>query len=153
MATSIIKNGSRVKLWVNQNTSQSFAAQTISLDLSEYDLIFDPYASYSGRLLGAISLHKKYLGITNNDDIINESYQLIQLLKKYAVKFDAAVNKFTEQRIFPCIFTEVKNDEMIDYCLDTYSCNKYIFITKETNKYETNIIDICNDGLIIAIKK
>lgn len=133
--------------------SGAMAKMIIDKYLPEYDLIFDPYASYSGRLLGAISLHKKYLGITNNDDIINESYQLIQLLKKYAVKFDADINKFTEQRIFPCMFTEVANDEMIDYCLETYSCNKYILITKETNKYVANIIDICNDGHIIAIKK
>ena len=131
--------------------------------LNEYNTIFDPFSGFSGRMLGALSLGKKYIGQDISEVHINESKKMIDFLSEYKLinKDDVNINiadtsktKGTYECLFTCppysdkeiwIDTPVSKlscDEWIDICLNHFKCKKYLFIVDKTEKYKDYIVDI-----------
>lgn len=123
--------------------------------LDEFDTIFDPCSGYSGRLLGAVSLDKKYIGQDINYQIVNESRNLINFysFKNAEVKLK---NSLEDKGEYDCLFTcppygskenwnqeieELSADEWIDICIKNYKCKKYLFVVDKTEKYKEYIVD------------
>lgn len=127
------------------------AKYLISTYLAEFSIIFDPFSGFSGRLLGAASLGKKYIGQDLNSIAVAESNQIINYLNL------AESCKITEKDIFQssgqyeCLLTcppygtkEKYNtetifkscDEWIDECLIRFDCQRYVFVVDKTKKYE-----------------
>ena len=122
--------------------------------LSEYHEVFDPFSGFSGRMLGVCASGKKYIGQDINQQIVNESNEIIEFLN-----LDASI---TQQDIlsssgeYECLFTcspysdkEIWSnesvfktcDEWIDECLSRFKCNAYLFVVDNTEKYKNHIIE------------
>lgn len=123
--------------------------------LSDYNIIFDPFSGYSGRLLGTISLGKQYIGQSNDELLTKESNEMITFLHHYGIEFNVTVQTIVTSNDFGCMFTEVDNDEMIDCCLKKYNCDIYIYVfsIKNTSRYTAFIIDKIFDAKLIRISK
>ena len=128
----------------------------------EYDTIFDPFSGFSGRMLGTISLGKRYIGQDISEIHVHESNKIINFLKKNKFNIDVTVfinDSSKSTGAYPCLFTcppygdkeiwegednlPVRScDEWIDICLDNYKCKRYVFIVDNTIKYKDYIVDI-----------
>lgn len=128
--------------------------------LPDMQTIFDPFSGFSGRMLGTVSLGKKYIGIDISDTHVRESNNIRQFLRTYNVQIDATVSEadvMTSSGSYDALFTcppygtkevwEKPNgeqpscDEWIDVCLDRFNCKKYLFIVDKTEKYKDHIVD------------
>ena len=114
------------------------AKMIVNRYLSDYDTIFDPNMGYGGRMLGVVSLDKKYMGICKDDVLFKENINMIEFIQEhYAI--DGRINPSGTE--YPCMFTEVENDNEITEYLSTYKCSKYLFVTLGTEKYKQHQID------------
>lgn len=142
--------------------SASRAKYIINKYLSEFDTIFDPFSGFSGRLLGAASLDKTYIGQDISSIAVNESNQIINFLNDDLYHYDIkatitqADSSITTGE-YPCLFTcppygdleqwfEVPIDyhtcdDWIDICLKNYKCKRYVFVVNKTDKYKEYIVD------------
>lgn len=128
--------------------------------LNKYDVIFDPFSGFSGRMLGCISLGKQYIGQDISDIHVRESNNMIEFLKRNAINISTSVeNKDILQSYgeYDCLFTcppysdkeqwlDVKIDtrscdDWIDECLSRFKCRKYLFVVDNTVKYKEYIVD------------
>lgn len=121
--------------------------------LAEFEEVLDPFAGYSGRLLGVCSADKQYKGWDINETAILESNQLIQFHNlNGSIEYRNILQ--TENVIGQCLLTcppynkkekynseiEFKTcDEWIDECLNRFSCKKYVFVVDRTAKYSEYI--------------
>lgn len=146
-------NRSRVSVF-----SAGRAKMVIARYLSEFDTVFDPFSSYSGRMLGTIISGKRYIGQDLSERHVRESNNIIEFLKKYEITFDAKVsqrNILESNGKYQCLFTcppySTKEqwedipvdprtcDDWIDECLQRFQCKRYVFIVDHTDKYQNNI--------------
>lgn len=132
--------------------------------LNEYDEIFDPFSGFSGRMLGAMSMSKKYIGQDISHIHINESMKIIEFLKIAKVHFPDLIEPYMECKDvlqssgeYECLFTcppygdkeqwwKYKSDtrscdDWIDICLKNFKCKRYLFIVDYTEKYKDYIVD------------
>ena len=118
------------------------------------DIIFDPFSGFSGRMLGACSLNKKYLGQDINKEHVEESNNIINYLGLNAEVTQKDI--FESSGDYPCLFTcspyrlkerwndtdiDKTCDEWIDECLKRFKCKEYIFVVDETEKYKDYIVE------------
>lgn len=122
--------------------------------LSSFNEVFDPFSGFSGRMLGVCASGKKYIGQDINQQIVNESNEIIEFLNINA--------SITQQDIlsssgeYECLFTcspysdkEIWSnesvfktcDEWIDECLSRFKCNAYLFVVDNTEKYKNYIVE------------
>lgn len=131
------------------------AKYLINKYLFSYQEIFDPFSGFSGRLLGASSLGKKYIGQDLNTVAVNESNKIIEFLNLnncFIIHKDI-LQSFGE---YECMLTcppygtkERYNDEIvfkscdewISECLARFNCNVYVFVVDKTEKYSDYIVE------------
>ena len=122
--------------------------------LNEYTEIFDPCCGFSGRMLGACMLGKRYIGQDINSVTIKESNKIKDYFKLNA---DLKVNdSIYDSDKYECLFTcppygnkenwhqdiEVLSaDEWIDVCLKNYKCKAYLFVVDKTEKYKDFVVE------------
>lgn len=130
------------------------AKYLINKYLNEFETIFDPCSGFSGRLLGASSLGKKYIGQDINEQIVKESNEIID-----EFNLDAAItckNSLESVGAYDCLFTcspysnkenwnqtikELTCDEWITACINNYKCKKYLFVVDNTELYKDYIVE------------
>lgn len=132
--------------------------------LMDYDEIFDPFSGFSGRMLGAISLDKKYIGRDISYVHIKESMMLVNFLSMCKTHFNIlcpdieVANIMSISGEYECLFTcppygmkeiwqgEICDsrscDDWIDICLCNFRCERYLFVVDKTEKYQNNIVDV-----------
>lgn len=119
--------------------------------------IFDPFCGYSGRLLGAASLNKTYIGQDINEITIDEALDLINYFNfnNCSVSYNDAITSYGNyESLFTCPpysdkeFWKLNDDltihscdEWIDICLSNFKCNKYLFVVDNTFKYKNYIVE------------
>lgn len=133
----------------------SLAKYLITKYLNNYSEIFDPCSGYSGRLLGATALNKKYIGQDINIVTVYESQNLIDSLNLKNC-FVHNRNSIATKGDYECLFTcspysdkenwnqSIENlscDEWIDICLKNYNCSAYLFVVDNTIKYQKYIVE------------
>ena len=134
----------------------SLAKRLILKYLNNYSEIFDPFSGFSGRMLGACSLGKSYIGQDINESHIEEGKQIIDLLKLDNT-FLRVQDIFTSEGSYECLFTcppyglkeEWRNinqrnldcDGWINECLKRFKCKTYLFVVDETEKYKDYIVE------------
>ena len=151
------------------------AKYLINKYLTKHEEIFDPFSGFSGRMLGASSLGKRYIGYDINKEHILESKQIVEFLNLENIELEC-VNSLEKTGTFECLFTcppyeakEIWNeneiikscDEWIDECIKNYQCNQYLFVIDKTEKYKDFIVEELinkshfakNTELVIFIKK
>jgi len=123
--------------------------------LSDYDTVFDPFAGFSGRLLGVKSLEKSYIGQDINKQAIAEANTIISDLNldncsiKYA---DILQDSGEYQCLLTCppygkkeIYAEEtvfkSCDDWIEVCLNNYKCKRYVFVVDTTERYKEYITE------------
>lgn len=129
------------------------ARYIINKYLRDFDTIFDPCSGYSGRMLGACSLGKRYVGFDINRSTVDESREIINYLK-----LDASVecdDSLQRSGSFDCLFTctpysnkecwgedkyNYSCDEWIDRITNNYLCKRYVFVVDSTEKYKENVV-------------
>ena len=134
----------------------ALAKYLISKYLNEYDTIFDPFSGFSGRLLGACSLDKKYIGSDIDEDHIRESQSIIDY---FGLKGIVEVKDVLESSgAYPCLFTcppyggkekwnekndlvEKPCDEWIQECMQRFDCERYLFVVDGTECFKDNIVE------------
>jgi hypothetical protein len=148
--------------------------------LNEYNEIFDPFSGFSGRMLGTISLHKKYIGQDISEIHITESNKIIEFLNKYEIDNNVLLDTkdvLESYGKYECLFTcppysdieqweavPISNrscDDWIDICIEHFKCKAYLFIVDNTIKYKDYIVDEIdnrshlnsNKEYIVLIKK
>ena len=127
--------------------------------LQDFDTVFDPFSGYSGRMLGVTSLGKRYIGQDISERHVAETNNMIDFLKEYGVKIDAAVIQkdiFKSSGEYPCLFTcspystkeqwedvpvdQRSCDDWIGVCLERFKCRRYVFVVDETKKYADYVV-------------
>ena len=134
----------------------ALAKYLISKYLSEYDVIFDPFSGFSGRLLGACSLGKKYVGSDIDEDHVKESQSIIDY---FGLEGTVEVKDVLESSgAYPCLFTcppygdkekwnekndlvEKSCDEWIQECMQRFDCERYLFVVDKTECFKDNIVE------------
>lgn len=137
--------------------SPNLAKNLIERYLPDMNEIFDPFSGFSGRMIAACTLHRKYVGQDINPSHVKESNEI----KDY-YKFDCSVKVqdiLTDSpHEYGCLFTcppyggkehwnanndevEKSCDEWIDICLSTYKCKRYLFVVDKTEKYTDKIVE------------
>jgi len=133
------------------------ARYLITRYLMEFETVFDPFSGFSGRLLGAASLNKIYIGQDLNENAVNEANKIIEFLELdpqyYQVTCQDILNSTGE---YDCLLTcppyntkEVYANETvfktcdawIDECLSRFKCKQYVFVVDETIKYAHNVVE------------
>lgn len=137
----------------------TLAANLIKKYLNNFFEIVDPFSGFSGRLIGAASCNKSYIGKDINEEHVKESNEIIQY-KKYQgclVTVEDLLKKENTES-YECLFTcppyggkehwnenndevEKSCDEWIDLCLEKYKCKRYLFVVDETEKYKDKVVE------------
>ncbi len=133
------------------------ARYLISKYLNQYDTIFDPFSGFSGRLLGAASLGKKYIGQDIRQTAVDESNSIIDFLQLDNVNYKISKKDILESSgEYECLLTcppyLIKEfyrnettfktcDGWIDECLARFKCSKYVFVVDRTDKYSEHIVE------------
>lgn len=142
--------------------SAPLARRLIQIYLNDYSEIFDPFSGFSGRMLGACSLDKSYIGQDINKDHLEESKQIAEFLGLKNVSLRVQ-NILEDSGEYECLFTcppyggkehwNIKNDliektcdEWIDECLNRFKCKTYLFVVDETEKYRDYIVEDINNN-------
>ena len=137
--------------------SAPLARELILKYLSDYSVIFDPFSGFSGRMLGACSLSKSYIGQDISKEHIEESKQITEFLglNNTNLKVQDVLKDMGE---YECLFTcppyggkehwNIRNDliekscdEWIDECLNRFKCKTYLFVVDTTEKYTDYIVE------------
>lgn len=136
----------------------NLAKRIASTYLKEFNVVFDPFSGFSGRMLGVCASNKKYIGQDINKESINASNEIINLLSLNASVIEKDI--FNSKGEYECLFTcppynlkeilnqDIKNlscDEWIKICLDNFKCKKYIFVVDNTILFKDNIIEELNN--------
>lgn len=138
------------------------AEDLIKKYLNEHNVIVDPFSGFSGRLLGAYSCKKAYVGKDINEDHVKESNEIIQFknMQNISVTVEDLLKKQDIEE-YDCLFTcppyggkehwnenndevEKSCDEWIELCLQHYKCKKYLFVIDETEKYKDFVVENIN---------
>ena len=119
------------------------AKMIINRYLSEYDTVFDPNMGYGGRMLGVISLAKKYMGVCVDEVLYRENTEMIGFLKQY-FKIDVVINPDGTE--YSCMFTEANSDDEITEYVSTYKCRRYVFIADNTELYADYVVEVYSYG-------
>ena len=132
--------------------------------LSDCNEIFDPFSGFSGRMLGTVSLGKRYIGQDISMIHVNESNRMIKFLKDFYYEFNIKINANIKHNDllqssgeYECLFTcppyeDIEQwlevpvdtrtcDDWIDECLNRFKCKKYLFVVDYTEKYKEYIVD------------
>lgn len=130
------------------------AKYLINKYFDSFDTIFDPCSGYSGRLLGTVSLGKRYIGQDINNTTVDESNELIDYFH-----FDAQVtccDSLLTTGTYDCLFTctpyndkefwgndqyNYSCDDWIDKIIKNYNCKQYMFVVDETTNYKNYIVE------------
>lgn len=132
------------------------AKYIINKYLSNYSTIFDPFSGFSGRMLGCESLEKHYIGSDINQIHVDESNQIItELGLTHSAVSQKDIFSY-DKSSYECLFTcppyynketygnelEFKScDQWIDFILNKFTCERYVFVIDSTNKYKSNIAE------------
>lgn len=148
-----------------------FSASRAKLLIQEYlgdcDEIFDPFSGFSGRMLGACSLGKHYIGQDLNEEHVRESNEIIRFHNLNASV--VAKDIFQSEGSYECLFTcspygakehwnnpteiDKSCDEWIDECLGRFDCKKYLFVVDSTEKYRDNVVKTLSNRSHLAEAK
>ena len=128
--------------------------------LNMYNTIFDPFSGFSGRMLGAISLNKKYIGQDVSLNHISESRAIVEFLTNNGIDINVSLEHqdiLTSYGEYECLFTcppysdkeiwvdvpvsKYSCDDWIDICLNHFKCKTYVFVVDNTNRYKDYIVD------------
>lgn len=132
----------------------ALAKYLIQKYLNEFNEIFDPCCGYSGRLLGACSLNKQYIGQDINFTTVKECNNLVNnlhLSAKISCK-NSLSSKGNYESLLTCPPYEDKEnwnqdieiltcDEWIDVILNNFDCKRYIFVVDKTEKYKKYVVE------------
>ena len=136
----------------------NLAKRIVSTYLKEFNVVFDPFSGFSGRMLGVCASNKKYIGQDINKESIVASNEIINLLSLNASVIEKDI--FNSKGEYECLFTcppynlkeiwsqDIKNlscDEWINICLNNFKCKKYIFVVDNTILFKDNIIEELNN--------
>ena len=132
----------------------------ISRYLSEFDIIFDPFSGFSGRMLGTIAAGKRYIGQDISEIHLHESSQIIEFLKHHGYSPEVELHQKDincSRGEYPCLLTcppyqekeqwldvpiDLRTcDDWIDLCMENFNCQRYVFVVDNTEKYKDNIVD------------
>lgn len=132
------------------------AKHLIETYLSEFDTIFDPFSGFSGRLLGAASLGKNYIGSDLNSNVVEESNSIIDFLGFDKQKYSVVQADILQQTgKYECLLTcppygkkEYYNSEIvfkscdgwISECLQRFDCKRYVFVVDVTTEYQDHVV-------------
>lgn len=125
--------------------------------LNDYSQIFDPFSGFSGRLLGAASLGKQYIGQDINSTTIKEANKIIRYLELDSERYSVSAKDVLKSAgKYECLLTcppysskEVYGsetvfktcDEWIDECLSRFKCKTYVFVVDDTDNYADNVVE------------
>lgn len=137
--------------------SHVLAKRLIETYLNDCNEVFDPFSGFSGRMLGCVSLNKKYIGQDINIKHVEESNKIIKFKNCENIASIKVQDILTDSNNkYECLFTcppyydkeswdknDVKNtcDEWIQICLDKYDCKKYLFVIDKTEKFKDYIVE------------
>lgn len=141
----------------------NLAKDLIARFLDDCGTIVDPFSGFSGRMLGAVSCGKRYIGKDINEEHVAESNEII-LFRRLQNCCSVAVEDILKKKdveTYDCLFTcppyggkehwnehndEVEKtcDEWIGLCLQHYKCKKYLFVVDKTSKYKDYIVTDIN---------
>lgn len=129
--------------------------------LSEYDTIFDPFSGFGGRMLGTVSLGKRYIGQDIATSYVSENVKMASFLNILDNVLISNQNVLYSSGEYPCLFTcppygdkEIWDgtdkdtrscDEWIDICLKRFKCNRYVFVVDHTEKHKDCIVDVISN--------
>ena len=171
LSQSIVQNGFNISKIAPRPSVFSIKHALVLLKsdiLKDYNNIIDPIVGFSGKMVASIITNKKYTGIydyglDNNFDIrIKETQLLLNWIYDHFDIFHDRMKNIELYKLDEClsmnntydamlceipywndkINVSTYTDDIIDYLTSTFKCSRYVFITKGTDKYKSNILEI-----------
>lgn len=130
--------------------------------LNDYNIIFDPFSGYSGRMIGVLASGKSYIGQDLCEPSVEESKMIYDFLTPYLNEnqsCDLSIkDSIKETGKYECLLTcppygNIENwlgveslnyncDKWIDICIKNYDCERYVFVVDNNiEKYKKYIVD------------
>ena len=81
----------------------NLAKRIVSTYLKEFNVVFDPFSGFSGRMFGVCASNKKYIGQDINKESIVASNEIINLLSLNASVIEKDI--FNSKGEYECLFT------------------------------------------------
>ena len=138
------------------NFQPGFARYLIQKYLKDFETVFDPFSSFSGRLLATVALSKKYIGSDASEKRIQESKNLVDFLNLENVSLiSKRLEDYEDGQKYECLFTCIPYatenyegcdennkdpDNWIDLILEKFDCEKYVIVVDDTIKYKDKIV-------------
>jgi len=118
-------------------------------------VVRDPFSGFSGRMLGAVSLDKSYIGSDIREDVVAESEEIINFLNivdkatVYQKDIESIVDEEVGEKsvVLTCPpyglveswskeLVNKTEEEWIDLVVSKIKADKYIFVVKNVSKYK-----------------
>ena len=125
--------------------------------LNKYDVVFDPFSGFSGRLLGVTAAGKRYIGQDLNIQAVEEANQIIQLLHlngqvttkdtldccKTVEAIDCILTcpPYSDKELYGQESVFKTCDEWIDLIITHYKAMKYVFVVDKTDKFRDFVVE------------
>lgn len=111
--------------------------------LSDSKLIFNPYDQYSSILLAAKALGKNYSYHQREDYLYDETDAIIKFFGLNCAQDAPGSNS--------AMMTELESWSQIEPIMNTFKCDKYLFILRDIGPYSNFVVDYYGDSYIILI--
>lgn len=120
----------------------SLAKYLVQKYLNDFDEVVDPFSGFSGRLLGAVSLGKRYRGWDINPVTVKESCEMINFMQLENCSVEVQNSKIYKTS-GQCLLTcppygdlenwdqEIENFDVqfwVKQCLENYDCKRYLLV-------------------------
>lgn len=132
----------------------SLAKTLIEKYLNEFGEVFDPFSGFSGRMLGACSLGKRYVGQDMASEHVRESNEIIGFLGLDATVAEADILSSNGEH--ECLFTcppytgkeswggesrPRRAEDWVDECLARFKCGRYVFVVDDPGKHSAHVVE------------
>lgn len=119
--------------------------------LNEFNEIFDPFSGFSGRMLGAMSLYKQYIGSDLSYRHIRESRELIDFIKSCDVIFPGIKYPYICKNDVRQIYGHPKKYECLFTCPPYGDKEEWSFIDNQDYDVRNNPPRSCDEWIDMCL--
>jgi len=134
----------------------SLARELLEKYAEKAKTVVDPFSGFSGRMLGSLSLDKKYTGYDINGTVIKESKDILRFLSLQANLAVEPIEEVIDNNEYGVLLTcppygnkEIwftgqncfDADYYIEMCLKKFKAEMYLFVVDETTKFKNYIVE------------
>lgn len=119
--------------------------------LNEFNEIFDPFSGFSGRMLGAMSLYKQYIGADLSYRHVIESHEIVEFIKLCEVIFPGIKYPYISKNDVRQTYGYPTEYESLFTCPPYADKEEWWFIDNQTYEIDHNPPRSCDEWIDICL--